>query len=334
MRLRLLSASTARIYDVGFADGRRLDLIATDGGLLESPEPMTRIQPSVGERAEILVALEAGERAVLRSFEPDLGTDPFEGRFQRRRGHVRPARDPRRRAAPRCRRTPADPVRELETPDPDQSRRIRRFELGNRDINGLEMDMRRIDEVVRVGDTEIWEVENTTGTPHSFHVHDVRFRVSPVRRRATTATAFRAQGHRLPATPRDGAIRDELRGLQRPRHPVHVPLPGSRARGPRHDGAVRRHRWVSVARARIAYRSDVAVTGRPAGGPRFRALRFAATHQLRLARRFVTWCERVCSSWMRLTVTLSGGCTARPSAPSDRPRASSSSRGSWIPAGS
>jgi len=177
VRLRLLNASTARIYNIGFADGRRFHLIATDGGLLDSPEPMTRIQLSVGERAEILVDFEPGERAVLRSFEPELGTNAFEGRFS---GADDTFDLLELRAAEQLEDAGARPrtlVRQPETPDPDQSRRVRRFELGSRDINGLKMDMRRIDDVVRVGDTEIWEVENTTGTPHNFHVHDVRFRV-------------------------------------------------------------------------------------------------------------------------------------------------------------
>jgi FtsP/CotA-like multicopper oxidase with cupredoxin domain len=39
------------------------------------------------------------------------------------------------------------------------------------------MDMSRIDEVVRSGATEIWEVRNAAGTPHNFHVHGVSFTV-------------------------------------------------------------------------------------------------------------------------------------------------------------
>jgi FtsP/CotA-like multicopper oxidase with cupredoxin domain len=39
------------------------------------------------------------------------------------------------------------------------------------------MDMERIDEVVPAGATEIWEVENASGTAHSFHPHGVGFRV-------------------------------------------------------------------------------------------------------------------------------------------------------------
>jgi FtsP/CotA-like multicopper oxidase with cupredoxin domain len=37
--------------------------------------------------------------------------------------------------------------------------------------------MNRIDEVVEVDTTEIWEVKNTDGEFHNFHVHDVQFQV-------------------------------------------------------------------------------------------------------------------------------------------------------------
>ena len=39
------------------------------------------------------------------------------------------------------------------------------------------MQMERVDEAVQLGDTEIWEVRNEDGAPHSFHVHDVQFQV-------------------------------------------------------------------------------------------------------------------------------------------------------------
>jgi peroxiredoxin len=39
------------------------------------------------------------------------------------------------------------------------------------------MNMARIDEVVRLGDIEIWEVHNRGGQPHPFHVHLVQFQI-------------------------------------------------------------------------------------------------------------------------------------------------------------
>jgi len=48
---------------------------------------------------------------------------------------------------------------------------------GGPPINGKTMDMARIDEVVRLGDIEIWEVHNRGGQPHPFHLHPVQFQI-------------------------------------------------------------------------------------------------------------------------------------------------------------
>jgi blue copper oxidase len=178
VRLRLLNASTARIYDVGFDDERELLLIGTDGGLLDAPRPVRRVRLSPGERAELVAEFRPGERAVLRSFEPDLGTDFFNERFSGGDDsfdllQVRAARS----LAP----APELPDRLSGgggSLDPADSVRTRRFELsGSSSINGRSMELDRIDEVVTRDSTEVWEVENNSDIPHSFHPHDVRFRV-------------------------------------------------------------------------------------------------------------------------------------------------------------
>ena len=177
VRLRLLNASGARIYNIGFADDREFDLIATEGGLLEAPGAMERIQLSPGERAEIVVELEPGEEVVLRSYEPDLGTNFFDGRFA---GGDDSFDLLELRAADELAPAPDLPER-LVTQQPlaeNEAAEVRRFELsGQGSINGRSMDLTRIDEVVELGTTEVWQVENASGTPHNFHPHDVRFRV-------------------------------------------------------------------------------------------------------------------------------------------------------------
>ena len=176
-RLRLLNASNARVYDVGFGDGRAFELIATDVGLLEAPVRLERLPLSPGERAEIVVAMEPGERVVLRSFEPELGTNLWEGRFS---GADDSFDLLELRAAASLRRSPPLPAL-LARPDrvgtPVQGA-DRTFELrGQGSIDDREFDPDRIDAEARVGGQEHWEVRNASGTPHSFHVHGVRFRV-------------------------------------------------------------------------------------------------------------------------------------------------------------
>ncbi len=65
LRMRLLNASVGRVYNLGFSDDRPFAMIASDGGLLEKPVSLTRIQLSPAERAEIVVQL-----------NPPGGTDP------------------------------------------------------------------------------------------------------------------------------------------------------------------------------------------------------------------------------------------------------------------
>jgi FtsP/CotA-like multicopper oxidase with cupredoxin domain len=176
VRFRLLNASNARIYNVGFADDREFDLIATDGGLLETPQRLARVQLSPGERAEIVASFAPGEEVVLRSFEPDLGTNFFENRFA---GGDDSFDLVQLRAGATLAPSPEVPKRlsAHEQAHADDAVRTRRFELDGTQINDKDMDMRRIDEVVEVDTTEIWEVHNASGTPHNFHVHDVRFAV-------------------------------------------------------------------------------------------------------------------------------------------------------------
>ncbi|SDK73883.1 multicopper oxidase family protein [Streptomyces indicus] len=179
VRLRLLNASTARVYDFGFSDDRRFSLIGTDGGLLAQPAAMDRVQLSPGERAEIVVRMKAGERTVLRSFPQDNYGDAWQTRFS---GGDDSFDVLELRAKASLRPSPALPghLAEPEVPDGTDSARSRFFGLRMSGINGRPMDMARIDEVVTRGTAETWTVRNEDGMPHNFHVHDVQFRVLEV----------------------------------------------------------------------------------------------------------------------------------------------------------
>jgi FtsP/CotA-like multicopper oxidase with cupredoxin domain len=178
VRLRLLNASTARVYNVGFADDRPFELVATDGGLLERPHSTTRVPLSPGERAEIVAAFQPGERAVLRSFPPDLGLDVVQGRFA---GADDTFDLLQLRAGAELTPSPPVPDRLADHQHLDQADavRTRRFELnGSSRINNLRMDLGRIDHAVTVDTTEVWEVTNQSGNPHNVHVHGVQFKVT------------------------------------------------------------------------------------------------------------------------------------------------------------
>ena len=44
-------------------------------------------------------------------------------------------------------------------------------------INGNTMNMRRVDEIVKMGETEIWEIANASPMTHPFHIHNTQFRI-------------------------------------------------------------------------------------------------------------------------------------------------------------
>lgn len=175
VRFRVLNASNARVYNLGFTDDREYALIGTDSGLLEQPVTLTRLQLSPGERAEIVVRVSSGDEVILRSFEPDLGLD-FAG--DRLDGGDDTFDILQIRAAEQLTpsaRLPSELV-SIDRPDEASASRTRTFELnGGSRINDQKMDMGRIDEVVTEGDTEIWEVTNGSDRYHNFHVHMVHF---------------------------------------------------------------------------------------------------------------------------------------------------------------
>ena len=178
VRLRLLNASVKRVYEFGFSDGRDFSLVGTDGGLLPAPAAMDRLRLSPGERAEIVVDVDAGEDVVLRSYPPDLESNFLVERFD---GGSDEFDVLELRAADRLRPSAQIPAELAPAPDLDTSdAQTRTFEMAGRQINGKSMDMTRIDEVVELGTTEIWEITNIGGEYHNFHVHDVQFEVLSV----------------------------------------------------------------------------------------------------------------------------------------------------------
>jgi len=175
IRFRVLNGSNARFYNLGFTDDRPFHLIATDNGFIPgAPVELTRLMVGPGERSEILVAFAEGDDVVLRSFEQDVerqigGNDTFDLVSFRASDALEPS-------AP----LPDTLGSSGETPSVPDDARVRRFELNvHTRINDKEMDVSRIDEVVPAGALEIWQVESS-GSPHTFHVHGATFHVLAV----------------------------------------------------------------------------------------------------------------------------------------------------------
>lgn len=180
VRLRLLNGSTARTYTFEIPD-RSMTMVASDGGFLDAPLEMDQVRLAPGERAEVVVSFDAGETVRMHSSKTDLGgiavpatsggNDEFDVLEFRAADSLTPSPKP---TWPKAADADIDELHE------DEASVTRDFTLNTREINGEEMDMNRIDEVVHVGDTEVWEVRSTQPIPHSFHIHDVQFRVLTV----------------------------------------------------------------------------------------------------------------------------------------------------------
>ena len=186
VRVRILNASNARIYNLGFSDDRTFFQVASDGGFLRAPVPLSRLLLSPAERAEILVDFgsDQGTTLKLRSFNRNLGTSlvPFPlqdawdtADFDLLDITVGPSRSNAVLTIP-AGLTTIDPIPEAEAVNLASARP---FELAANPfgINGKRMDMNVIDDRIRLGDTEVWEITNPTTQAHPFHVHGDSFQV-------------------------------------------------------------------------------------------------------------------------------------------------------------
>ncbi len=190
VRFRLLNGSNARFYYFGFEDDRPFHQIATDGGLLESPYQTNRIRLSPGERAEIVVDFSDGREVLLKSFpdygiallaESTLANGIGNGHFE----ILKIVPDPTETVSTEL----PQKLNRIERWNPEDADKTRRMLLGGPvregrpmpgpgpriPINGKLMSMARVDEVVHLGDIEIWEIRNQGGQAHPFHIHDIQF---------------------------------------------------------------------------------------------------------------------------------------------------------------
>lgn len=209
VRLRLLNASNARIFDLSFASGRQLHLVATDGGYLPEPLAINRIALSPGERAEILVDFASSENDMLVSNNitnmmmgggmmgggmmgggmMGSGTmgdrsGPFDvlafSTDQRLEAAIDTMPDSLGGTLPALDGTNA-PMREFSL-DMMMGGGMLRGMLrrltggGNHAINGQSFDMDRIDFEVKSGQIERWRI-TAPMMQHPFHVHGTRFQV-------------------------------------------------------------------------------------------------------------------------------------------------------------
>jgi FtsP/CotA-like multicopper oxidase with cupredoxin domain len=201
-RLRLLNGSNSRTYKLAWQDGTPLTVLATDGGLLERPVQRDYVTLGPAERVELWADLSGravgtelrlqslpffgGEvggmmgsgREIMMDSEAALpnGSEFTVLRIRIDRESNEPSTLPERLSEPHFHR-PEDAV---------NRRQPRTIEMAmqrmNWYLNGRTFEMEEVarDEVVRLGDLEVWEFVNQSGMMgmiHPMHVHNVQFQV-------------------------------------------------------------------------------------------------------------------------------------------------------------
>jgi FtsP/CotA-like multicopper oxidase with cupredoxin domain len=183
VRLRILNGSNSSNYRVSFGDNRSFYQIATDGGFQEAPVKLKELVLTAGERSEILVDFgeeESGTKITL--LVDQMATNYFEAmQFTVRAHQGRDYKVPPELTAIEWLKE-SDSVKTRSFSMETMSRGMGMMRRGGRlTINGRNMDLNYINERVKLGSTEIWEIVNPSAMmmrlPHSMHLHDVQFQI-------------------------------------------------------------------------------------------------------------------------------------------------------------
>ncbi len=178
-RFRILNGSNARPYELRLSNGQSFQLIATEGGLIESPVTLTSLPIWPAERYEIVIdfgKVPVGTSVVLQNALGSGSTAQIM-RFDVARAAADPSSVP---AVLRPRAEQADPTHQDTTAA--AATVFRNWNFGKTwdnvyVINGKVYDVNRIDAQPRPGDTEIWEFQTGYGWSHPVHVHLLNFMV-------------------------------------------------------------------------------------------------------------------------------------------------------------
>ncbi len=196
VRLRILNAEIERSYNLGFSDGRTFYQIATDGGLVNAPIPLTRLVLAVGERAEILVdltgategstldlqAFNSGQTVDFPGSEPttvgQFGSQLNNTTFSILRINVGPATANPVTTRPTTLKTNAFWTGTDVTND--RALQITGGFNGATDwgFDNLPFSPSVINQTLNLDAVERWTITNNSAFSHSFHIHDIQFHMT------------------------------------------------------------------------------------------------------------------------------------------------------------
>lgn len=176
IRFRLLNGSNARVYNLSFDNNLTFYQIASDGGFLEKPIGLNKLVLSPGERAEIIIDLSKFKKdEVIHLVSDQLRiTKIIVGEKLEDKTLI-----PRKLVN----------IREVNLSNVVNRRHFKLFGMGHMvSINNKRMNIRRVDEYIKLNEKEIWTITSRMGmmmgrmhgmgnVVHNFHVHGIQFRV-------------------------------------------------------------------------------------------------------------------------------------------------------------
>lgn len=182
VRLRLVNAANARRLTLQFSDGRPMQIIAGDAGLLPAPVTVTQFTLAPGERREVLVDLTSGDEVSLTAGETATMIERFKGFFEDSSTLVSSlvlTLKPEGLLPLMTDKLPETlPSDDFGLTNIERTRTLRLGNAKNPGINGALWDANRIDITTRVGAVERWMV--STVAPQPFRLHGAAFRVQSV----------------------------------------------------------------------------------------------------------------------------------------------------------
>jgi len=194
VRLRILNAEMERAYNLGFSDNRTFYIIATDGGLINAPSPVTRVIVGVGERIEILVDLQndnVGSSLDLKAYNAGFSLG-FPGGEPNPNGQFGSLLNNTTFTVLHINVTnpTANPITAIPATlanntywtaaDATVNRTIH-VTNGNAnspfDFDNTTFSLNTINHTVNLNAIEQWTITNNNVFGHSFHIHDVQFKI-------------------------------------------------------------------------------------------------------------------------------------------------------------
>ena len=208
IRLRLLNASSERVYNLGFQGNLSFHQIGTDGGLLNVPVALTRLRLAPGERADILVDFNGkqGQTINLMSFASELpngiygALQPGMGAGQSIPGYTANILNGSNFNIMSFSVTPqtTNPVTTIPSTlttniiwpiASANTTRTLTFSPVNMGptaiqgpflINNVSFDMEMVNYTIPFNNIEIWSLTNQSPIAHPFHIHDIQFYITEI----------------------------------------------------------------------------------------------------------------------------------------------------------